>query len=592
MERFLKKGILVVLTLFLAVSMIACGGGKASGGERPVVVASSEFNGDFYVGWTNSSYDNAIRYLVWRFGLMTETPSGEVADSPLVAEKTVSSDLKVWKFKLVDGVKFHNGEELTASDVKFTYDFYTDKEALGESGGSSSLHDYIGSVEVEEETNTVIFNLKKVPYVVDAEVFLVFLFPEDTIKKGAEEEGLTVQQYVKAHISNPIGYGPYKMVEYKEAEYVKLEAFDGYIGAKPGIKNVIVKVVPGETELDQLLQGEVDMLTGQNEVEKIDAAKADPKFTNNSYFRHGGGTMVLHCDYGPTALTEVRQAFAYVFNRPKLIELFLGPYGIASQGPYSKNMWMLYDDDELDLVGTGAVGRFEASLTNYDILDADGKFDEAANIAKAHELLDAAAARKDGLYNKLTGNGKDGYMWEGKPLDIKVTYTSFWSDTYNLIWNEDYVSKLGFKVSLTGLDWAVMFSHWTGDTQEERQYNAFVGGVNYVVKENPKQDYETSKILEWGKPSHNQSRFSGGSSYTPAEWDALLYSIEDANPITGRDEYRANWRKFIVACNKELPVIPVYSNNYFDIYTTDLENFNTNARWEWSLALPLANWKK
>ncbi len=594
MGRFIKKGIFFVLMLALIFSVVACGGGEkvAEEPQRPFVVASAEFNGDFYAGWTNSSYDNGIRQMVWRFGLMQPTVSGEVVDSPLITGKTVSSDLKTWTFTLVKGAKFHNGEDLTASDVKFTYEFYMDKEALGATGGSSNLHEYIDTIEVDEAANTVTFHLKKVSYTVDADVFMTFLFPDETITKGANEEGITVQQYVKAHISNPIGYGPYKMVEYKEAEYVKFEVFDGYLDKKPAIKEVIVKVVPSETELDQLLQGEVDILTSQVESEKIDAAKADPKFTYNDYFRHGGGTVVLHCDYGPTQLTEVRQAFAYVFNRPKVIELFLGQYGIASQGPYSKNMWMMYDDDEMDLVGTAAESRFEKSLINYDILDADGKFDEAANIAKAHELLDAAAAKTDGAYAKLTGNGKDGYLWEGEPLNIKITYTSFWSDTYNLVWNEDYVSKLGFNVSLTGLDWPVMYGHWTGNIEEERQYNAFVGGIGYVIKENPKNDFATEKILPWGGASTNGPRFSGGSSYTSAEWDALLDSIEAANPVTGRDEYRANWREYVKAFNKEIPIIPVYSNNYHDLYTVDLENFKTNALWEWPYALPLANWKK
>ncbi len=287
----------------------------------------------------------------------------------------------------------------------------------------------------------------------------------------------------------------------------------------------------------------------------------------------------------------MRQAFAYVFNRPKVIELFLGEYGLSSQGPYSKNQWMMYDDDEMDLLGTEANGKFEDSLINYDILDADGNFDEAANIAKAHELLDAAVAKTDGEYANLTGDAESGYMWKGEPLEIKITYTDFWSDTYNLVWNDEYVSKLGFKVTLHGLDWPVMYGHWIGDTQEERQYHAFVGGMSYLIKSNPKDNYSVERIFPWGDPSDNGPRFSGGSSYTPEEWEQLLTDIENCSPLTGRDEYRTKWREFVTAFNKEVPVIPVYSNNYHDLYVADLENFNTNAIWPWSRAILDANWK-
>lgn len=618
----MKKFITLLLAVVLVFSLVACGGNSADNAgndntatetttntnvnetateeatetdevnTRPFVAASADFNGDFYAGWTNSTYDKNIRQLVWGFGLMTDNPAGEVVDSPLVEEKTVSEDLTEWTFKIKDGVKFHNGEELTVSDIKFTYEFYMDTEALSATGGSSSLADYIESITIDEATNTITFKLLKVIYTTDSSVFYeTWILAEDTITEGATAAGQTPQEYVKTNISAPVGYGPYMFTEFKESEYVRLTLNPDYIGTMPKIQEIIVKVTPSETELDQLLQGQVDMLGRTVEAEKIEAAKDSDFLTTNNYFRHGGGTMVLHTDYEAFALTEVRQAFAYVFNRPKVIELFLGEYGIASQGPYSKNQWMMYDDDEMAMLGTAENSRFEDSLINYDILDADGKFDEEANIAKAHELLDAAVAKTEGEYANLTGDGASGYLWKGEPLEIKITYTSFWSDTYNLVWNDEYISKLGFNVTLHGLDWPVMYGHWTGDTTEERQYHAFVGGIGYTIKSNPKADYETKQIMPWGQPSNNGPRFAGGSSYTSEEWDQLLESIENCHPVTGGDEYRELWREYIRTFNKEVPIIPVYSNNYHDLYTSDLENFNTNALWPWSRAILDANWK-
>lgn len=587
----MKRIITLILVIGIMISLVACKP-ETPVNTRPFVAATAEFNGDFYSGWTNSTYDNNIKQLVWGFGLMEDTSKGEIVDSPLVESKTVSDDLKTWTFKIVKGVKFHNGEELTASDVKFTYDFYLDEEALKATGGSSSLGNYLDSVTVDEKENTVTFNLSKVIFTTDASVFLeLWIMAEDTITEGAAANGQTVQEYVKANISMPIGYGPYVFAEYKESEYVRLTVNPDFIGKKPAIQEIIVKVTPSETELDQLLLGEVDLLGRTVEAEKITAAKEAANLTTNNYFRHGGGTMVLHTDYEAFALTEVRQAFAYVFNRPKVIELFLGEYGIASQGPYSKNQWMMYDDNEMDLLGTAAVSKFEASLTDYDILDADGNFDEDANIAKAQELLDVAVAKTDGEYANLTGNATDGYMWKGERLEIKITYTSFWSDTYNLVWNEEYVSKLGFDVTLHGLDWPVMYGHWTGDTQEERQYHAFVGGMGYGIKVNPRASYSVDKIMPWGQPSDNGPRFSGGSSYTPEQWEELLISIENAHPTEGREDYREGFRAYVTAMNAELPIIPVYSNNYHDLYSSDLENFNTNALWPWTRAILDANWK-
>ncbi|MCH4890955.1 ABC transporter substrate-binding protein [Acidaminobacter sp. JC074] len=614
----MKKIITLLLALVLVFSLVACGGNTGSENSgtdvatetntntdndaatdtetdevnvRPFVAATSDFNGDFYSGWSNSNYDNDIRRLVWGFGLMTNNPAGEIIDSPMVEEKTVSEDLTEWTFKIKEGIKFHNGEEMTVSDIKFTYEFYMDSDALTATGGTSSLGDYIETITIDEAARTVTFKLKKVIFTTDATVFYEqWILPEDTITEGASAAGQTPQEYVKSTISHPIGYGPYIFTEFRESEFVRLTVNPDYIGKVPAIQEIIVKVTPSETELDQLLQGQVDLLFATVEAEKIDAANDADFLTMNNYYRHGGGTMVLHTDFEAFALTEVRQAFAYVFNRPKVIELFLGEYGISSQGPYSKNQWMMYDDDEMSMLGTGGNSRFEDSLIDYDILDADGRFDEDANIAKAHELLDAAVNKTDGEYANLTKSG-DEYIWKGEPLEIKITYTAFWSDTYNLVWNDEYISKLGFNVSLHGLDWPVMYGHWTGDQAEERQYHAFVGGTTYAVKSNPRTEYATDKILPWGQPSDNGSRFTGGNTYTAAEWDQLLYDIENCHPITGSDEYRELWRDFVRTFNKEVPIIPVYSNNYHDLYTSDLENFNTNALWPWARAILDANWK-
>jgi len=609
----MKKLIVLFLVVALMLTMVACSNNEdnvknevnsdVNNNEtatddvseinmRPFVVASSDFNGDFYAGWTDSTYDKNIRQLVWGFGLMTDNPTGEIVDSPLVEEKIVSDDLIVWTFKIKEGVKFHNGEALTVSDIKFTYEFYMDTESLGATGGSSSIADYVESIEIDEAANTMIFTLKKVIFTTDASLFYeIWILAEDTITEGAEIAGQTPQQYVKTNISKPIGYGPYIFTEFRESEFVRLTVNHDYIGKVPAIQEIIVKVTPPETILDQLLLGEIDLMGRVVDAEPIDAIKDSEYLTTNSYFRHGGGTMILHSDYESFALTEVRQAFAYVFNRPKIVELFLGEYGITSQGPYSKNQWMMYDDDEAELIGTAADGRFEESLINYDLIDENGKFDEEANIAKANELLDAAVAKTDAEYAHLTGDAVNGYMWKGEPLEIRITYTSFWSDTYNLVWTEKYISKLGFKVTLHGLDWPVMYGHWTGDTAEERQYHAFVGGMSYGIKSNPRDGYSTDKIMPWGQPSDNGSRFSGGSSYTPDKWDALLVSIENCHPITGTDEYRELWREWILTMNKEVPIIPVYSNKYHDIYSADIENFDTNALWAWPRSILDANWK-
>lgn len=286
---------------------------------------------------------------------MSPTPKGELVLSKFVESQTLSKSSPsvkspdIWTFKIKEGMKFSNGDPLTAKDVKFTYDFFLDQKALSDTGATSDLSDYLRNVEIDESTNTVVFHFKKIIYTMDT-AFSTSILDSTLILAGAEKEKVTPQLWVKFHISTPIGNGPYKIVEYVESQFVKLainEHYQGnYAGDKPAIKNLIVQVVPDETRVTQLISGEVDGLAGLVKDTNIDAVKMATTLTTNDYFRHGSGQITFHTDFGPVQLKEVRKAFAYEFNRVKFRNIFLGKYGISSEAPYSRNMWMMYDKDE------------------------------------------------------------------------------------------------------------------------------------------------------------------------------------------------------------------------------------------------------
>jgi len=593
------KKIFLGLIVLLSALFASCGGSKDSetvgaGNTKPTlfVMGTANFNGDFYDGWTNSAYDANIRRLVWGGGLLSPTDKGELVNSSFVESKVLTKSdpsqpaENVWTFKIKDGMKFSNGDPLTAKDVKFTYDFFMDKEALQATGATSSLSDYVESVTVDEENNSVVFVLKDVIFTIDASAFQIFILDSKNILEASKAEGITPQQWVKANMSSPIGYGPYKIVEYKESAYVKLEKNEFYegnfAGEKPNIDTLIVQNVPSETEVTQLITGEIDGLAGLVSEANIDAVKNDPNIATNNYFRHGGGQITFHADFEASQIPEVRKAFAYEFDRIKFRNLFLGKYGIASNAPYSRNMWMMYDEGE----ELGTEGKFEKSLTSYDLVDKDGNWDEAANLAEAHRLLDQAAAKTDGAYANLTKSG-DKYLWKGKPLTINLAITSQWADAINLTLTKSVQEKFGILVNVESMDWSIMANNLYGNSAlSERKYNAFTGGTSYGLKYDPYASWSSENLLPFGEgSSSNTARYVSNED--------LLRKIRYANPTTpeGVAEYKAAWREWIVSVNKELPLLPLYSNNYYDAYTNRLEDFETNALWQWPYAIVKAKLK-
>jgi peptide/nickel transport system substrate-binding protein len=168
--------------------------------------------------------------------------------APSLAESwTESPDGKIYEFKLRRGVKFHNGEPVTAEDVKFSYDRY-------KGAGASELRARVLRAEAVDST-TVRFHLKE-PW----PDFMTFYGTTATAaglvvpKKYVEQVG---EDGFRKH---PIGAGPYKFVSHVPGVEVVLEAYPGYWRHTPHVKRWVMKSVSdGGTRLAMLKTGEADL---------------------------------------------------------------------------------------------------------------------------------------------------------------------------------------------------------------------------------------------------------------------------------------------------------------------------------------------
>ncbi len=195
--------------------------------------------------------------------LMKPLPGNDMA--PCVAESwKESADGLTYEFKLREGLKFHNGDAVTADDVKFSFLRYRGVSA-------KLLHDRVKSVDVLDPL--------RVRFVLHAPWpdFLVFyatpatgaawVVPKKYIEKVGED-GFRRQ---------PVGLGPYRFVSAKPGIELVLEANEQYWRKKPTVKRVVFKGVPDRTtRLAMLKTGEADigyLMVG------LEAAtiKADPK---------------------------------------------------------------------------------------------------------------------------------------------------------------------------------------------------------------------------------------------------------------------------------------------------------------------------
>jgi peptide/nickel transport system substrate-binding protein len=174
---------------------------------------------------------------------------------PSLAESwSRSSDGLVYDFVLRKGVTFHNGEPVTAEDVKFSFERYRGPFA-------KTLREKVAAVDVLDPGH-VRFRLKQ-PW----PDFMVFygtlitragwIVPKKYIEKVGDDG------FKKA----PVGAGPYRFVSFTPGVELVLEAFEGYWRKKPTVKRLVFRVIPDPTtRLAALKRGEVDIayfITGE-----------------------------------------------------------------------------------------------------------------------------------------------------------------------------------------------------------------------------------------------------------------------------------------------------------------------------------------
>ena len=167
--------------------------------------------------------------------------------APSLAESwSISKDGLVYEFVLRKGARFHNGDPVTAEDVKFSFERYRGT-------AHKMLKERVVAVEAPDQ-GRVRFRMKQ-PW----PDFLTFyasatgagwVVPKKYVEKVGDEG------YKKA----PIGAGPYKFVSFTPGIELVLEAFDQYWRKTPSVKTVVRRSVPDEsTRLAMLKRGEADV---------------------------------------------------------------------------------------------------------------------------------------------------------------------------------------------------------------------------------------------------------------------------------------------------------------------------------------------
>ncbi|MDQ7842199.1 MAG: ABC transporter substrate-binding protein [Armatimonadota bacterium] len=261
-------------------------------------------------------------------GLVMLDPQGGL--QPALAESwTPSADGKIWTFKLRQNVRFHDGTEFTADDVKYTIDRILNPETRSPQRGSLAQ---ISLVEaVDRHTVRITTRAPFVPILTNLATS-AYILPRAAHSRLGRE-----------FARRPVGTGPYRWVEWVPEERIVLEANPDYYAGRPSLDRLIFRFIPeASVRLAELESGGLDLIAG---IPAQDLRRLRVSLLVNLHEVVGTNYRLLafNTSVKPFDDVRVRQAIAHAIDKQKIVDVVWPGRGVVAEGPIPPTSWA-YDE--------------------------------------------------------------------------------------------------------------------------------------------------------------------------------------------------------------------------------------------------------
>jgi peptide/nickel transport system substrate-binding protein len=254
-----------------------------------------------------------------------------------LAEEIHWLDDQTLKFRLRQNVLFHDGVEMTADDVVFTFNRIIEENAIEYPEPHSSPR------------RVLISPLESIEKIDDYTVVMYFSGPWPPALQMLVHQQIVPKHYLEevgtqGFIDHPIGTGPFKFVSADpDMQEIVLERFDDYYGGAPGlppvgpacVSRVIFRVIPDAlTRVAALKVGEVDIIQGVP-LDKVGMLTEDPDIQVLMAPGTQPKWMEMNVNQPPFDDVRVRQALNYAMDKQYIIDEIYDGRALALPGPLS-----------------------------------------------------------------------------------------------------------------------------------------------------------------------------------------------------------------------------------------------------------------
>jgi len=451
---------------------------------------------------------------------------------PLQSNGGVSWDGLTVTYKLRRGIKWHDGAELTSSDVRYTWQFIMNPRipVVSRLG-----YDKIAAIDTPDPY-TVIIRFRE-PYSGYLTLFPAIL-PQHVL--GQQEGDIARAPFNKY----PVGSGPFKFKSWQLADAIYLEANDQYFRGRPRLDKIVYKLQPDiNIMLTQLKTGAIDIISniGQAQLEQVKAiSDMQVLLTPNTIWEH----MDYNLDNPLFADIRVRKAIILALNRQNMAATTLKGTAVVATADQSPSSWAYNPGIVTEIRDVNGAKRLlsEAGWTTgaNGILVKDGKR-LSFNVA-------TISGQKSREYIKLA------IQQQLREVGIEINFTNYAPDNFT----ETILRRRNFDMA--------MYAYVVGvDCDNTNLWKS----ANIPAATN---NYEGKNYTGWKNAEIDGLTVAGGRTFDQEQRKQIYFRIQE-----------------LIA--QELPCVPLFFRANIDVVKTHVVNFQPSPMpggnlwnaWEWGM---------
>ena len=386
----------------------------------------------------------------------------------------------------------------------------------------------------------------------------------------------TLLNPVTGYVFNPrVTSGAYALDSYDPethtVRFVINENFAGnHEGITPRVERVVFRPVQQDTMISELVDGTVDVLVRVTSPSRA-AEAASLGFRASQYWRTGFAMLSFACEEEPTTSAAVRHAIARCVDKDELIQLGLDgtDFAMPVHGYYGRGQWMVNqifpEDEELGLMELDVPGELEKLAIDKDLEEA-----KRLLASDGWTLNESGAAYQpgDGIRYRDTAGTLEPLMirW-ARPENYPV------ADVLQGLLEKAF-AEVGVGLEVTELLMDDLMAHYF--RMKERTYNMFLLANNFYYLFDPYYDFHTDDVYQ-------------GTINVSGLKDEQLMELGRELTLTTPGDMRAYVERWIVFQQRWvelMPMVPLYSNRYYDFRASHVQGYFVNEQSSWVQTLP------